>query len=90
MNQEEAGVKTTSTYTVKEISKNEIKVGVTTNVDSAGSEQLKDAETKGGGTILINAKTGWVEQSDMNVTMKGNNPQMGEFFMVTKVSQKTL
>lgn len=90
LSQAAAGIGIKAIYTVNEFSKSEVTLGVKTEVDTEQSEELKDAETKGGGSMLIDAKTGWVKESEMNMTMKGSSPQMGEFFMVTKVTQKTL
>lgn len=73
------------TYTVTEVTKDQVTYNFELKNDSTTtlSPELQNADIKTGGTAIYNRKTGEIISNISNSTMKGSNPQMGEFFMIS-------
>lgn len=72
-------------YTVQSADKNQVVYAYSINDLDLGEIDgaLEDTETKTEGTLTYDRKTGKLLSNQTNSTLKGSNPQMGEFFMVT-------
>tara|TARA_R110002096_G_scaffold436044_1_gene665998 strand:- start:44428 stop:45240 length:813 start_codon:yes stop_codon:yes gene_type:complete len=69
-------------YTVESVDKE--KVTFTYAVDKSQiKEKDKDADFQSGGKATYDRKTGKIISTTNNSTMKGTNPQMGDFFLVS-------
>lgn len=76
-------------YTVESVDKE--KVTFTFAVDKSNvtdTDEVSDLQS--GGKAIFDRKSGKVIETTNNSTMKGTNPQMGEFFMVSTTSIKAV
>ena len=76
-------------YTVESVDKD--KVTFTFTIDKSKSKDTDAiSDLQSGGKAIYNRKTGKLIETTNNSTMKGNSPQMGEFYMVSTTSIKAV
>ena len=76
-------------YTVESVDKD--KVSFTFTIDKSKSKDTDAiSDLQSGGKAIYNRKTGKLIETTNNSTMKGNSPQMGEFYMVSTTSIKAV
>jgi len=90
--QESIGTDIVLDFKVTDISKKEILVDFKSENDkvATGEEGSSDVDMKTEGKLKFDPKTGLIRSNKTNQTIKGNSPQMGEFFMVTSINQELL
>lgn len=72
-------------YTVESLDKEKVTFVYSVDKSDVKSEDVT-ADVQSGGKASFNRKTGKLISNTNNSTMKGSNPQMGEFFMVSTTS----
>ena len=56
-------------------------------MEDAEASEVKDMNLKMGGKMTFDKKTGRIISSTLSQTVSGSDPQQGEFFMVTSITQ---
>ncbi|HAD96182.1 MAG TPA: hypothetical protein DCG19_02190 [Cryomorphaceae bacterium] len=79
-------------YKVDEITRDEVIISTSAGkedlkMEDAEASEVKDMNLKMGGKMTFDKKTGRIISSTLSQTVSGSDPQQGEFFMVTSITQ---